>query len=99
MADPEWSSPYCREFIHPDASWDVAYFEAVLVNLELNFTVSYLGSAKSTKLLIDRTAAGIPAIFYWFSPDVLLQQLDGTPSSNTQSARVALAAVAAPLAG
>ena len=76
-ADPEWASPYCREFIHVDAYSDPSYFEAVVVNLKLNFTFSYLGESKATARVLQRTAQSIPAIFYAFEPDVLPQAAKG----------------------
>eukprot|EP00959_Pyramimonas_sp_CCMP1952_P134951 2823818-Pyramimonas_sp.AAC.1 len=77
-ADPEWASPLCREFLHPSMQWDPAYFEAVIVNLKLNFTVNYLGEPYWKELVTTRTAAGIPTFFYGFTPDVLVERVNGT---------------------
>eukprot|EP00976_Prorocentrum_cordatum_P079346 1183509-Prorocentrum_minimum.AAC.1 len=77
-ADPEWASPLCREFLHASMSWDTAYFEAVIVNLKLNFTVNYIGAAYLSELVMKRTAAGIPTLFYGFTPGVLVERVNGT---------------------
>jgi len=74
--DPEWTSPYCKEFLHPDAGWDVAYFEAVIVNLKLNLTVSYLGYDNMYETLLNRSRDNIPTIFYWWEPEGLLVKID-----------------------
>jgi len=77
-ADPNWASPLCRELIHPDASWDVSYFEAVLVNLKLNFTINYMGPTKLVELVKRRTGEGVPTIFYWYTPDTLIESVNAT---------------------
>eukprot|EP00240_Pyramimonas_obovata_P000405 CAMPEP_0118926970 /NCGR_PEP_ID=MMETSP1169-20130426/4561_1 /TAXON_ID=36882 /ORGANISM="Pyramimonas obovata, Strain CCMP722" /LENGTH=563 /DNA_ID=CAMNT_0006868639 /DNA_START=3192 /DNA_END=4880 /DNA_ORIENTATION=+ len=78
MADPDWSSPYCSELIHPDASLDVGYFEAVIVNLGLNFTVNYLGDASWRELVLKRTLEGTSTLFYGFVPDALVEAVNAS---------------------
>jgi len=72
-----WVSPNCREFLHPDASWDVALFEATIVNLKLNLTVTYLGYGNMEKMLVKRTEQNIPTMFYWWMPEQLVVKVGG----------------------
>ena len=48
--DPDYSSPLCREILHPDASWNVGYMEALIVNLELLLVVHYVGASPTSPL-------------------------------------------------
>jgi hypothetical protein len=41
--DPDYSSPLCREFLHPLANWNVGFMEALIVNLKLMLVVHYVG--------------------------------------------------------
>jgi hypothetical protein len=48
--NPDYFSPLCREFLHPDASWNVGYMEALIVNLELLLVVHYVGASSTSPL-------------------------------------------------
>eukprot|EP00854_Cymbomonas_tetramitiformis_P017998 gene17998-21436_t len=72
QADVNWKSPNCREFLHPDAGWDVGYFESVIVTLGLNFSVNYVGYDGLNSILRNRSHLGVPTIFYWWKPEPLI---------------------------
>ena len=40
-------APHCGEILHAKPSWSVAWWEAVVQNLGLNFTVAYLEDLRS----------------------------------------------------
>ena len=65
-------NPNCQEIWHADPNWDSGYFEALIRNLKLNFTIAYLGVKNLGPYVRQRKLAGDDFMFYWYEPDCLV---------------------------
>jgi len=70
-------SPWCSELLLGSPNWGQSWFEAVIVNLGLNFTTVYLPDLEAE--IRRRYAARENFLFYWFAPDPLLTEIAATP--------------------
>ena len=66
---------YCREIIHTTPLWDTGFFEGLVKNLQLNFTIAYLGVERLPKYVAKKK----DVIFYWWTPDPLVAKLRAEP--------------------
>eukprot|EP00760_Papus_ankaliazontas_P026467 PhM_4_TR3042/c1_g2_i2/m.45468 len=68
-------SQYCQEVYHVRPEWDSGWFEALVNNTGLNFTIAYLGSYNLAVTTLTQLAMGNDVMFYWFSPDPLVSRV------------------------
>eukprot|EP00759_Apiculatamorpha_spiralis_P001865 PhF_6_TR10614/c0_g2_i4/m.17130 len=64
-------SQWCQEVYHVNPTWDADYFEGVINNTGLNFTVVYLGDSYRD-IILNKSTQGESMMFYWFQPDPLI---------------------------
>eukprot|EP00760_Papus_ankaliazontas_P026470 PhM_4_TR3042/c1_g2_i5/m.45458 len=68
-------SQYCQEVYHVRPEWDSGWFEALVNNTGLNFTMAYLGPSNLRQTIVSQLAMGNDVMFYWFSPDPLVSRV------------------------
>jgi hypothetical protein len=72
-------SPYCQEILLADPGWSIGWFEAMIQNLKLNLTLSYIGG--STAALLDTvdhySKQNKSTLFYRWWPDPVVTKAGG----------------------
>lgn len=69
----------CADITLANPTWDTAWFESAVLNLGLNFTVSYFGYSGLMNRVKDFKRRNENIIFYWWEPDPLIEFVDATP--------------------
>ena len=59
--------PDCATVLLAFPSWSQSWYEALVVNYNLSFTISYLGNSLDA-YLSEKVAREEPVLFYWFPP-------------------------------
>ena len=83
---------YCGEIIHADPAWDTGFFEGLVKNLNLNFTVAYVGVNRLPDFVSNATARNESQIFYWYEPDALPSRLQAQAIQFSRPSRECLRA-------
>ena len=60
---------YCQEVYAPDPEWDLGFFEGLINNTGLNFTMVYMGVSEMPFYLLSLLDAGRDFVFQWSVPD------------------------------
>uniref|UniRef100_A0A7S1HUJ0 Guanylate cyclase domain-containing protein n=1 Tax=Eutreptiella gymnastica TaxID=73025 RepID=A0A7S1HUJ0_9EUGL len=72
------TNPQCGEVLMGFPSWSSGWWEGVAQELKLNFTFAYLGYNLPTEVE-RRFKNQDPQIFYWWTPDPLIQRVQAMP--------------------
>eukprot|EP00759_Apiculatamorpha_spiralis_P051228 PhF_6_TR514/c0_g1_i3/m.297 len=84
------NAQYCQEIYHATPLYDQGFFEGLVNNSKLNFTIAYLGQRRMPQYIAEQTKAKKDFVFYWWAPDPLISIAKAQPilfkSSTTECA-------------
>lgn len=74
--DSNGASPTCRELYLVNPLWSAGWWEALVMNLGLNFTIAYLGSEEAMARRCAERHTWDNIMLYWWTPSVLAALCD-----------------------